>query len=152
MMRRAAALIVTAAAFAAVFSTNSAQAATPTPAKGGVSIAVNDGSSVSHGGVIPNVSTQLSNGVLSFWANPNGNGTYSPNIQYQKTGGGTINAEFYYVADGGQNWDLGGFTQSSGQTRSYQWPARSNPYNCNIYGGLSVVGQGDFLTPQVWAC
>jgi hypothetical protein len=76
------------------------------------------------------------------------------NIQYQKTGGGTVTLRFgwqFVDANGGNaksiTWDAGAFTQSSGQTKYYKWtyptitPDRVDPARC-MRGVLRDVNAG----------
>jgi hypothetical protein len=131
--------------------------AVPQVPAGAVSVQVDDGSTKVGGGVRPDSSTQLSNGTLSFWAQNGITAGISSDvmlvgIQYQKTGGGQIYAEFYYEGGGNKYWDEGAFYQSAGQTRSYGWGTQPLPSNCSAVGGMWVSGQGDFLTPPEYPC
>lgn len=98
--------------------------------------------------------TSLSNGYFSIsYSQPGGTGTLAlVQDEYQKTGGGTITADFEYNDGYNVHMDQGAFSQSSGQTKGFQWSNMAIPSCAQLTGILAVYGQGNYQTPPIYTC
>ncbi len=96
--------------------------------------------------------TSLSNGTLYVSVLDAGSSPSEVLDQYSKTGGGTISADFEYNDGSSLHYDQGTFSQSSGQTKSYEWYQQYLPSCAQVVGILAVRGQGNFQTPPVYMC
>ncbi|GAB2703845.1 hypothetical protein [Kitasatospora kifunensis] len=97
--------------------------------------------------------TSLSNGYFStsYWM-AGGDGPATVQDDYQKSGGGTITADFEYNDGYTVHMDQGAFQQSSGETKGFQWTNQFLPSCAQITGILAVQGQGNFQTPPIYTC
>lgn len=84
----------------------------------------------------------LSNGVVEVEFTGNYSGI---NVEYAKTGGSTITADFdAWPFDTYKVSDNGSFTESAGQLKSFEWNNLGLLTGTCTVAGIDVVGQGYF--------
>ncbi|MGW8358440.1 hypothetical protein [Streptomyces wedmorensis] len=104
--------------------------------------------------------TKLSNGYLftqikADWdypiEQPDGSVYWKMNEWYDKTGGGTITAQFGFNYHG-YSYSKGWFTQSAGTTSSAYFDGLGFNDCSHVVGWLAVQGQNTFYNAPVTAC